>query len=413
VSQRSGEIAVQNFRYRALTQTGEIVSGSIAAATAAEVAGRIEYLGLVPIEAIAEDAGAAVSRMTLAFLSRPRAEDVTVFTRDLALLIRAGARLDDGLDLLANDVDVGRLRPVVGKIRAAVLAGDSFAEALGRHPELFPAMYVALVRVGEASGTLDHVLELLANERLRAEALRRKLVDALQYPAFVLLAACCVLVFFLLFVLPQFSAVLQDFGAKSDSALSVFIKLSDFLRANAAVMLLAAASFLAGAWWLLRRPGAGAAIMTAVSGIPGIAGVFQFYRTSLFCRNLGVLLGSGVNLTATLRILVDIMAVTGSVTTWTMAADRVRHGGKLSDALLASSNMPPMAIRMLRLGEETGQLPVLAGRVAEFYEAKLQRSLDRIVGIVGPLAIVTISTVVGGLIVSVMTALLSVTQLVG
>ncbi len=110
-----------------------------------------------------------------------------------------------------------------------------------------------------------------------------------------------------------------------------------------------------------------------------------------------MLLGSGVNLTATLRILVDIMAVTGSVATWTAAADRVRHGGKLSDALLASSNMPPMAIRMLRLGEETGQLPVLAGRVAEFYEAKLQRSLDRIVGIIGPLAIITISTVVGGI----------------
>ena len=93
--------------------------------------------------------------------------------------------------------------------------------------------------------------------------------------------------------------------------------------------------------------------------------------------------------------------------------DRVRHGGRLSEALAVADSLPPMAVRMLRLGEETGQLPVLAGRVAEFYEAKLQRSLDRVVGIVGPLAIITISTVVGGLIVSVMTALLSVTQLVG
>ena len=103
----------------------------------------------------------------------------------------------------------------------------------------------------------------------------------------------------------------------------------------------------------------------------------------------------------------------GNVELWTAAADRVRHGGKLSDALAVASSLPPMAVRMLRLGEETGQLPVLAGRVAEFYEAKLQRSLDRIVGIIGPLAIVGISAVVGGLIVSVMTALLSVTQLVG
>jgi general secretion pathway protein F len=185
------------------------------------------------------------------------------------------------------------------------------------------------------------------------------------------------------------------------------------LRANGTVAMLTAAAAVAGIWWLLRRPGTGAAAMTAVSHVPGIGSIFQFYRTSLFCRNLGVLLGSGVNLTATLRILVDIMSVTGGKQTWTAAADRVRHGGKLSDALSVTTSLPPMAVRMLRLGEETGQLPALAGRVAEFYEAKLQRSLDRVVGIVGPLAIVAISTVVGGLIVSIMTALLSVTQLVG
>ncbi len=321
----------------------------------------------------------------------------------MALLLRAGARLDDALELLAGDTDVGRLRPVVGKLRAALLSGESLAGAIADHPALFPAMYVALVRVGEMSGTLDQVLEMLGAERARAELMRRKLTDAMQYPAFVLIAAVCVMLFFILFVLPQFSSVLQDFGAKSDSALSVFIKLSDFLRANATTVLLGCACSIAGIWWLLRRPGAGAAVVNAVSRVPGIAGIFRFYRTTLFCRNLGVLLGSGVNLTATLRILVDIMAVTGSVATWTAAADRVRHGGKLSDALF----------RMLRLGEETGQLPALAGRVAEFYESKLQRSLDRIVGIIGPLAIVTISAVVGGLIVSVMTALLSVTQLVG
>jgi general secretion pathway protein F len=274
-------------------------------------------------------------------------------------------------------------------------------------------MYGALVRVGELSGTLDQVLEMLGTERARSEAMRRKLTDAMQYPAFVLIAAAGVMLFFILFVLPQFSSVLQDFGAKSDSALSVFIRLSDFLRANATAMLLGSAAVIAGIWWLLRRPGTGAALMSAVSRIPGIAGIFQFYRTSLFCRNLGVLLGSGVNLTSTLRILVDIMAVTGNASTWAAAADRVRHGGKLSEALSVANSLPPMALRMLRLGEETGQLPALAGRVAEFYEAKLQRSLDRIVGIVGPLAIVTISAVVGGLIVSVMTALLSVTQLVG
>jgi general secretion pathway protein F len=274
-------------------------------------------------------------------------------------------------------------------------------------------MYVALVRVGEISGTLDQVLELLGQERLRAEQMRRKLTDAMQYPLFVLIAAGGVMMFFILFVLPQFSSVLQDFGNKSDSALSFFIGLSDFMRSNGTALLLAGAALIGAVWLALRRPGTKQAIVGAAASTPGLAGIFQFYRTSLFCRNLGVLLGSGVSLTATLRILVDIMAVTGNVDAWTLAADRVRHGGKLSEALSASSRLPPMAVRMLRLGEETGQLPVLAGRVAEFYEAKLQRSLDRVVAIIGPLAIITISTVVGGLIVSVMTALLSITQLVG
>jgi len=402
-----------NFRYRALTQNGEVVNGTLSAPTAAEVARRIEYLRLLPIETVEDKKAAEGSHESFGIFNRPSPAEVTTFTRDLALLLKASARLDDALELLANDADVGRLRPVVARLRASVLSGESFAAAVAAHPSLFPPMYVALVRVGEVSGTLDQVLEMLGTERARSEAMRRKLTDAMQYPVFVLIASVLVMLFFILFVLPQFSSVLQDFGGKSDTALSFFIRLSNFLRANATAALLTAAATVAGLWWLFRRPATRSAVMSFAAKTPGIANIFHFYRTSLFCRNLAVLLGSGVNLTATLRILVDIMAVTGNVAVWTMAADRVRHGGTLSDALLASSNMPPMAVRMLRLGEETGQLPVLAGRVAEFYEAKLQRSLDRIVGIVGPLAIIAISTVVGGLIVSVMTALLSVTQLVG
>jgi general secretion pathway protein F len=402
-----------NFRYRALTQRGDIVNGLISAATATEVAQRIEYLGLIPVETVAEESTAAVSRLTLAFFNKPRAEDVTIFTRDLALLLKAGARLDGGLELLANDKDIGRLRPVVAQIRADIMAGESLTDAIARHPALFPPIYVALAQVGESSGRLAHILELLSQERMREEALRRKLTDALQYPAFVLSAAFCVLVFFVTFVLPQFSTVLRDFGAKTDPIINTFFGISDFVRGHGPLMAAAIALLIAGGWLLLRRPAVRAAIISEVARVPGLSSVFTFYRTARFCRNLSILLGSDVELTATLRILVNIMAVTGKAAAWTATADSVRHGGKLSDALSASVLLPPMAVRMLRLGEETGQLPALAGRVAEFYEARLQRSLDRLVGIVGPLAIITISVVVGGLIVSVMTALLSVTQVIG
>jgi general secretion pathway protein F len=402
---------VPSFRYRALTQSGELVSGSITAPTALEVANRIEFLGLVPIETITEAGDTYKERLNFSLFSRPRAEDVTVFTRDLALLLKAGARIDDALDLLAVDIDIGRLRSVVAQIRGRVLAGESLSEALLHHPTLFPPMYVALVRVGETSGALDHVLDVLGTERNRGEAMRRKVTDALRYPAFVLFAACAVLTFFLLFVLPQFAAVLKDFNAKLDPIVATLFDLSTFVRAHLEVLEATIVVLIVCGWLVFRRATVRARILGQVTRLPLLNTVTQLNRTALFCRNLGILLASGVPLTMTLRILVDMLGTSDNAV-WSKAVDRVRHGGKLSDALADTTLLPAMAIRMLRIGEETGKLPELSGNVADFYEAKLQRSLDRVVGITGPAAIVVISTIVGGLIVSVMTALLSVTQII-
>ena len=401
-----------NYRYRAINANGELVSGAIAAPAPGDVAQRVERLGLVLVDNVTLEEGGSASR-AFGLFGKPKAEDVTLFTRDLALLLRAGARINDGLELLAADKDFGRLRPVVADIRSRVVAGESFAEALARHERLFPAMYVALIRVGEASGSLDQVLEVLADERTRTEALKRRLGEAIRYPLFVLAAAGCVLLFFLTFVLPQFASVLQDFGAKVDPFILGFLNFSTFLRANADAVMAVLAALIAGSWLLFRQEGTRRSIMTALTRLPAVREVMRYYRTSLFCRNLGLLLGSGVNLTTTLRILVDMMSSIGSPAVWADAAERVRHGAKLSDALAETQALPAMAVRMLRLGDETGQLPMLSGRVAEFYEAKLQRTLDRVVGIAGPAAIIVISIVVGGLIVSVMTALMSVSQIVG
>lgn len=400
-----------SFQYRALTQSGELVSGSISAPTAAEVANRIEYLGLLPIETVTETRERPRQKFSWAMFSQPKAEDVTVFTRDLALLLKAGARIDDALDLLAADIDIGRLRPVVAQVRGRVMAGESFSEALRHHPTLFSPMYLALVRVGETSGALDHVLDVLGAERNRGEAMRRKVADALRYPIFVLTAATGVLAFFLLFVLPNFAAVLQDFHAKLDPIVANLFALSQFVRANVELIEAGVAVTILIAWLTLRRATVRARIGAVLTRLPLLRSLTRLHRTALFCRNLGVLLGSGVPLPMTLRILVDMLGTTDAPL-WNKVVDRVRHGGKLSEALTDTAILPPMAIRMLRIGEETGQLPAIAKNIAEFYEAKLQRSLDRVVGITGPAAIIVISTIVGGLIVSVMTALLSVTQII-
>lgn len=400
------------FRYRALTESGEVVAGSITAATAADVERRIHYLGLVPIEAVGEEQASGRKSFELLLRGKPKAEEITTFTRDLALLLQAGARLDSALELLSVDAESRRLRPIIASIRTSVLGGKSFADALLEHDDVFPPIYEALVRVGEVSGSLDQVLEALAAERARSEQLKRRLTEALQYPAFILCAAGAVLTFFLLFVLPQFASVLRDFGAKLDPIVSFFLFVSSTLRENGSLVLTAVLGVLVLLWLVFRQPAARQSFTDAVAQLPGLRNVMAFHRTALFCRNLSVLTASGMPISSALRILAEMMARTGHSGAWSQVLEQVRHGGKLSDALSASGALPEMAVRMLRLGEETGRLPTLANRVADFYQAKLQRSLDRVVAIAGPAAIITISIVVGGLIVSVMTSLLSVNQLV-
>src|SRR5436190_16697265 len=402
-----------DFRYRALTEDGNIVSGLISAPTAAEVARRIDYLKLVPIDEIVEQTPSRHPGLTFSFSHKARPEDVTIFTLDLALLLKAGARLDDALELLSSDIDIAGLRSTVGRIRSSVLSGETFADALSHYPALFPDVYVALVRVGEASGTLEHILHVLARERMRSEQLRRKVSDAVRYPVFVLCAAIGVLLFFLLFVLPQFGAVLRDFGAELSAVTAFFVRLSELVVAHKEALGIGAVLMLGGIVVASRHPRSRATILRIVRRFPIVRSLSNYQNTGLFCRNLDVLLAAGVPLTTTLRILADMMATLSDVTTWSRIVDQVRHGGKLSDALAETAALPLMAVRMLRLGEETGQLAVLASRVADFYETKLQRSLERVVAFVGPLAIVAISIIVGGLIVSVMTSLLSVSQLVG
>jgi general secretion pathway protein F len=400
------------FRYRALSQVGEVVSGSIAAPSAAEVGRRIEYLGLIPIDQVTEESEARVKRADdFAIFSRPRPEDVTIFTGDLALLLRTGARINDALELLAADSDLGRMRATTAKVAGAILSGESFADAIGAHPGVFPPIYVALARVGEASGNLAPILEAVCGERQRAEALGRRLSETLRYPAFLLFGAGGVLLFFLLVVLPQFSNVFKDFNAKLDPVLVTFLGISDFLRGNMDAVAGGVVGLLSVGFLLSRRPAVRAAAMEAVGRLPLVSPVLGYRKTALFCRNLGLLLASGVTLPASLRVLADMMAAPGEASIWSQLVDKVRQGGKLSEALAQTRALPATAVRTLRLGEDSGQLPMLAGRIADFYDAKLQRSLDRLVGFVGPASIIVISLIVGGLIVSVMTALLSVNQM--
>ena len=257
------------------------------------------------------------------------------------------------------------------------------------------------------------MLEVLADKRTRTEALKRRLGEAIRYPLFVLGAAGCVLLFFLAFVLPQFAGVLQDFGAKVDPFILGFLNFSTFLRANSDAVMAVLAAVIAIAWLLLRQESVRRGLTNAADTAAGDP------RGDEVLPDLAVLPKSR-SAARQRRQPHDDAAHPGRhdgvgrlVRVWADAADRVRHGAKLSDALAETQALPAMAVRMLQTRRRDRAIADASARVAEFYEAKLQRTLDRVVGIAGPAAIIVISIVVGGLIVSVMTALMSVSQIVG
>ena len=407
------------YRYRALDKRGEMVVGEITAPHEDEVMTQIEYLGLIPVD-LENAAGKGSGLLAIftrdyslkdMFAGKAGAEDVTIFTRDLALLLRSGVRIDQALELLGDSEMSGALTPVVGKLRASVNAGETFADALGKHPDLFPEVYVSLARIGETSGSLAGVVESLAEERVRVSAMRRKAIDSLRYPAFILCAAFAVLMFFLVFVLPQFAVVLQDLGSKLDPIVAFMLSLSDFVRANGkalgagagalALAVVAAVRSRDGRAWMLRQ----------FVKLPGLRAIAMDYRTAVFCRSLGVLLSNGVRLTAALNLVADAVANEGAAEKWEHARARVRQGARLGDALSETTELAPLAVRMLRLGEESGHLAPIAIRAADLFESRVERRLERLVAIIGPAAILLIAVVVGGLVVSLMTSLISIGQL--
>jgi general secretion pathway protein F len=396
------------FRYRALTQAGELVLGEVDAPSREEVVRRIEYLGHLPIDAEVATPGLFATSRRSGKL--PRSRDVTVFLRQLALLIGAGLTLEGALQTLADDTSLAMAR-FANALRSSISAGDSFAEALERHPTIIEPAYIAMVRAGEASGKLDAILRAIVEDRTRRELLNERFNAAIRYPLFLVASAVVILLFFLVYVVPQFEPVFKDLGGRLNSGAAFVLALSDWLRSNLDFFLGACLAVVLGIWLVAMNRRRRARIVAAISSIPGLAGPMGDRRTARIIGTLGLLVANGVALPAALKILRDIITEPRFVTAIDRVHDQVRNGRRFADALADSDLLPPLAVRMLRVGDETGDLPSIAAHASQFYEHKLAVGLDRLMGAIGPVTIILVSVVIGALVVSIMSALLSITEL--
>ncbi|HEY0330277.1 MAG TPA: type II secretion system F family protein [Rhodopseudomonas sp.] len=394
------------FRYTALSLEGSALSGEIEADDDAALATDLGRRGLMLVSL--KQLGAAPAGDLLAWPINPRT--VTSFLGELALVLRSGMRLDEALDVAGRGLPQ-RLSNAVALLRSDIIDGSSFVQALERRKDVFSEDIVAMARVAEVTGDLDGVIAAIAAERERGHRLNEKVQGALRYPAFLICSAAAVLLFFLIQVIPQFSGLFRDSGKDPGFLVSGLMAVSRWLVDNGQSLALGAAMMLATALLIWRIPTARAAIALTLLRLPVIHGVATLWLTTRLLSNLAVLVGQGVALPEALAVLGNMLGVEGR-TALASTRDAVRRGGRLHEALGATGLLPAVAVRMVRIGEETGELAKVASEAGALYGRKLEKKLEQIAGLIGPVAILSIAGLIGGLMVTIMSALISINDAV-
>lgn len=399
-----------HFEYRALNGSGKLLVGTMEAGSATEVMRELDQSGFTPISAqpaTKTDARPWKEKLT----PEPGPEAITGFTLDLAMLLKGGVSLNEALLILTQMETRTWLVRLVRTLHTELSGGKSFSAVLGAHPRLFPPVYVKMVEVAETSGRLEQALTEIAMERQRAERLKKRIVSAVAYPAFLAVAALGVLAFVLLYIIPQFEGAISGFRDRIDpSALFVF-ELSESFRASADYLLPVLISLLV-AFLVARRMLQGRSMWIEIlSRLPFARRIVTYNLTLTFCRTLAILLTNGVDISTALRLIRGIVNMPGAAAAIDAINADVRQGSRLTQALARRPLLPNHVVQMLRVGEEAGHLADSAARVGIFYEARLDTALTRLTAILGPCLMIGVSLLIGWLIISIMTALMSINDL--
>jgi general secretion pathway protein F len=401
---------VPTFAYRALTTAGERVTGELEAADIRTAIARLQDSGLIPIDASPASGGRADRRAAPVVATRA-ARHVTQLTRELATLLGAGQTVEGALALAREEIPDKGLSAAVENVLLKVRSGSSLSDALAAEPRYFPPLYISIVRAGEASGRLGASLAELGTMRERTEALRSKLNSALIYPVVLFLTAIGAVIVLLTVVVPRMEPMFANAGAALPTSTQIVLAAADFVR-NQGYLLLAvvAASLLVGER-LLRRPGPRRVVDRWLLRLPLIGLMIRDRMTAQFCRGLATCLGGGLDLPQALVVSRDILGNLQGRVAMDEVVTRVRTGRTLADSLAQAGILAPLAVKMLRVGEESGRLQPVAAHLAGTFEERVATRLQRLVAVIEPATVIVLGLVVGGIVMSILTAVLSVNEL--
>jgi type IV pilus assembly protein PilC len=327
-------------------------------------------------------------------------KEMAIFTRQFSTMIDAGLPLVQCLNILAEQSESKNLRMVTTKVARDVEAGSSLADAFGKHPKTFDELFTNMIEVGESGGILDIVLQRLSVYIEKAAALKRKVKAAMIYPLTIVSVAVIVVIFMLTFVIPTFAKMFQNLGAELPLPTKIVLWLSEFVQSWILVILAA----MAGGIYALRRYYATEAgkmvIDSLLLKLPIVGTLIRKVAVARFTRTLGTLIASGVPILEGLRITARTAGnkVVEKAVLTTRAV--VTAGGTLTEPLKASTVFPPMVIQMINVGEQTGALDAMLGKIADFFDDEVDTAVGALTALLEPLMIVFLGVVIGGLVVA-------------
>jgi general secretion pathway protein F len=405
---------VPAFRYEAVDAGGATRKGVVNADSPRAARADLRVQGLTPlnVEAIAAQVDASGATRSRGFGERLSSVELALFTRQMASLLEAGLPLEQAFTALLEQAEKPYLRDLIASIRAEVMGGISFSDALSHHPRDFDQIYRGLVSSGEQIGQLARVLSRLADYIERRNSLVQKVRLAFTYPAIVTVVAFAIVIFLLTYVVPQIVSVFANTKQKLPLLTVMMLAVSDFMRAWGILLGVA----LVAAWFAWRRALLNPALKlrwhTWLLTAPVYGKFERSLNTARFASTLAITTGSGVPILRALDTSRDTLSNVAMRDLVEQATASVREGISLARALSVQKHFPPMLVHMIRAGEITGELPAMLERAANSQQADLERRTLTIAGLLEPVLILAMGLVVLLIVLAVLMPIIEINQLV-
>ena len=398
------------FVFRAIEPDGRETGGSMAAASAEEVARKLRSEGRTVLSIGRDEAIATTARHTRR--GRARRSDLALLCRHLGTMADAGVPISEALEAAAREGSRPEFRPFVQQVALDVEGGMPLSQAFARRGREVPAIVVALTRAAESTGQLGPMLLRAADHLQRNERLARQLRAAASYPMFMLGAGSLVVASLLLFVLPRFAKIYSERGAELPVPTKILLGIGTGVRENLTVLSISAAVLAAAIFAFSRSDAWHRTVDRLRFSAPVFGRVARLAFVAIACRTLATLLASGIHLLDAIAICRGLSRSPRAEAFWSTLDARLREGGSLVDALRTETLLPATVVSMVAAGERTGRLPEVLARAADFAEEDLETALKQVTSLLEPVLIVVFGSVLGAVAIALLLPLFSVAKVV-